>query len=142
MKPIAGTHVKPHVPALRHQFGPGPVKAGPVKLPNLNIKVKPELKPIMDNNFFSPERVPRGALSVKARSSPMNIMKDAKAEAARHSAAIIPPNQGLKNFTAFELSKYIDKRLTQVSQTHRNMRAGSVELVHKTIDDDQKEKTQ
>ena len=46
LRTIAGSHVKPHVPPIRNNLGPGPVK-----LPHLNIKTK-ELPPLT-NDFFS-----------------------------------------------------------------------------------------
>ena len=32
----------------------------------------------------------------------------------------LPPNHALKNFTAFELSRFIDKRLTDVTKSNIN----------------------
>ena len=40
----------------------------------------------------------------------------------------MPPQAGLKNFTAFELSRFIDKSLTKVAHSHRNYRSGSADL--------------
>lgn len=38
----------------------------------------------------------------------------------RPPVPILPPNHGLKNFTAFELSRFIDKRLTDVAKSKVN----------------------
>ena len=50
----------------------------------------------------------------------------------------MPPQAGLKNFTAFELSRFIDKSLTKVAHSHRNYRSGSADLA--VPDDDQQGK--
>lgn len=36
------------------------------------------------------------------------------------SIPTLPPNHALKNFTAFELSRFIDKRLTDVTKSNIN----------------------
>ena len=59
----------------------------------------------------------------------MSVLTEAKADLARSTAAHIPPNQGLKNFTAFELTRYIDKQLTGVARAQRNHRSGSADQV-------------
>ena len=41
----------------------------------------------------------------------MNVLSEAKADLQR-AHGIIPKGQGLKNFTALELNRYIDKKLT------------------------------
>lgn len=43
----------------------------------------------------------------------------------------------MKNFTAFELSRFIDKSLTKVAHSHRNYRSGSADLAVPGGDDQQ-----
>ena len=83
-------------------------------MPHLTITTRTEQKQQREaTDFLSPIRANAGIHhgSRSVRNSPMNVLSEAKADLQR-AHGIIPKGQGLKNFTALELNRYIDKKLT------------------------------
>ena len=70
-------------------------------------------------DMLSPVRSPPGgSLSVRAAArGPAAIINEAKLIQQRPPVPTLPPNHCLKNYTALELSRFIDKRLTDVKKS-------------------------
>ena len=70
-------------------------------------------------DLLSPVRQHGGSLSVRGNRGPAQIISEAKAMSAQRIPTL-PPNHALKNYTALELSRFIDKRLTDVTKSNIN----------------------
>ena len=69
--------------------------------------------------FFSPARNNHhGSFSVRHNKGPAAIPSEVKLLPMRPAVPTLPPNHALKNFTALELSRFIDKRLTDVAKSN------------------------
>ena len=107
MRTLPYQSVKPTVPMIRNTFGNS--ADAPVKLPNLQLKGSYNAP----SQYMSPNV---GNNSVRFGGTPAKLVLDAKRDL---NAPIIPnANMALKNFGAYELSRFIDKRLTSLN-THR-----------------------
>lgn len=99
--------VKPTAPLIRHTFRNS--ADAPVKLPNLQLKGSYNGPAA---HLMSPD-IARGSQSVRFGGTPVKLVLDAKREL---QPPMIPnANMALKNFGAFELNRFIDKRLTSLA---------------------------
>ena len=69
-------------------------------------------------DLLSPVRQHGGSLSVRNHRGPAQIISEARLK-TQHQPTL-PPNHALKNYTALELSRFIDKRLTDVTKSNIN----------------------
>ena len=70
--------------------------------------------------MLSPVRRHAAPNSVRNLRGPAAIITEAKLMSQRAAVPSLPPNHALKNFTALELSRFIDKRLTDVAKSNIN----------------------
>ena len=95
------------VPLIRDTFRNS--ADAPVKLPNLHLKGSYNAPASM---LMSPS-MHGGSQSVRFGGTPVKLIQDAKREL---KPPLIPnANMALKNFGAFELSRFVDKRLTSLA---------------------------
>lgn len=114
LKPISQLTIKPHVPVIRNQSVRN--SGGPIVLPRLE-KLGRNNSLSGASTMLSPVRPTlQGSFSVRNSRGPAAIVQEAKLSQQPH-APTLPPNHALKNFTALELSRFIDKRLTDVSKS-------------------------
>ena len=124
LKTISHTNHKPNMPPLRQDF----VRhsgGNAIVLPKLNTNGRNRSLVASKTDLLSPVRQHGGSLSVRNNHhGPAHIISEAKMASNRPSSLQamppLPPNAQLKNFTALELSRFIDKRLTDVSKSNIN----------------------
>ena len=121
LKPIPHMTMKPHVPAMRQDFVRHSGGNG-ITLPKLNTPGRNN-STHHRTDLLSPVRHPNArAGSLSTRNSalgPAAIINDAKLM-QRPQIPTLPPNHALKNYTALELNRFIDKRLTDVAKSNIN----------------------
>ena len=89
-----------------------------IVLPKLQVPSR-NLSNVDKTDFFSPARnMHHGSFSVRHNKGPAAIPSEVKLLPIRPPVPTLPPNHALKNFTALELSRFIDKRLTDVAKSN------------------------
>ena len=113
LKTISHTDFKPHVPPIRNQYMRN--SGNNIVLPKLTGRNHSQ---VQRTDLLSPIRHNQGAQSVRNRNGPAKILTEAKLIQMRPPIPTMPPNHAMKNFTALELSRFIDKRLTDVTKSN------------------------
>ena len=122
LKTIAHTSHKPFVPPLRQDFQRHS-GGNAIVLPKLSTPGGRNRSMVANSktDLLSPVREHGGSLSVRNNRGPAHIISQAKIAANKLPAQpSLPPQHALKNFTALELSRFIDKRLTDVTKSNIN----------------------
>lgn len=104
------------VPPMRHQVGRQ--SEPPIVLPKLHTPGR-NLSEVRKTDMLSPARYHNGSQSVRNNRGPAAVYIEAKMMRSTY-VPTLPPNHALKNYTALELSRFIDKRLTDVKKSHIN----------------------
>jgi len=118
LRPMPHMNVKPHVPYQRHNIvrnsGDHHIVLPKLHTPGRNRSID------VKTDMLSPVRRHAQPNSVRNLRGPAAIITEAKLMSQRVAMPSLPPNHALKNFTALELSRFIDKRLTDVAKSNIN----------------------
>ena len=115
LKPIPSMSVKPHVPPLRQQFVRNSLEKT-VKLPQLTTPGRGRsMTTTLDHMSPIRPNIKAGSVSVRNRGA-QAVVTEARLVQLQPKIT----GQQFRNKTAFELSRFIDKRLTDVAKSNRN----------------------